>query len=101
MNGDSYKYQWSEFSPDRREQYVIRTNDQDEFDALIAIYKAKLPKEAAFPNDTGKFATPVEKVQEAAELCPVHHKPYRDGKFGKFCATKLEDGTWCKERPKK
>lgn len=33
--------------------------------------------------------------------CPIHHKPFRDGNYGKYCATKLDDGTWCKEKPKK
>jgi len=33
--------------------------------------------------------------------CPTHKKEFRDGKFGQFCATKLEDGGWCKEKPPK
>ena len=28
--------------------------------------------------------------------CPVHHKPYRDGKYGMFCASKA-DGAWSKK----
>ena len=28
--------------------------------------------------------------------CPVHHKPYRDGKYGMFCASK-SDGAWSKK----
>ena len=31
-------------------------------------------------------------------VCPVHQRPMRDGKFGFFCATKLPDGNWCKEK---
>ena len=32
--------------------------------------------------------------------CPLHHKPMRVGKNGThYCATKLDDGSWCKEKP--
>ncbi len=38
--------------------------------------------------------------QATAPICPVHNKPMRPGKNGGyFCATKLPDDTWCKERP--
>ena len=33
------------------------------------------------------------------ENCPVHGKPFRDGKFGKYCPNKNADGSWCKEKP--
>lgn len=37
-----------------------------------------------------------------APLCSVHNKPMREGKNGGyFCATKLEDGSWCKARAAK
>lgn len=29
--------------------------------------------------------------------CPVHHKPWKSNSRGSYCATKLEDGSWCKE----
>lgn len=32
-------------------------------------------------------------------ICPVHKKEFRLGKYGYYCATKLEDGSWCKEKP--
>lgn len=39
---------------------------------------------------------------DAPPLCPVHNKPMRPGsKGGYFCATKLDDGSWCKARPEK
>ena len=42
-----------------------------------------------------------EKRQEASMgLCPIHHKPFRVGKSGGYCSTKMPDGTWCKEKPK-
>lgn len=28
--------------------------------------------------------------------CAIHNKPMREGKFGPYCATKLDDGSWCK-----
>lgn len=34
--------------------------------------------------------------------CPVHNKAFREGKQGGgYCASKLADGSWCKERPPK
>lgn len=37
--------------------------------------------------------------------CPVHQKAFvrREGSYGVFysCGTKLDDGTWCKEKPAK
>lgn len=29
-------------------------------------------------------------------ICPIHQKELRQGKFGLYCATKMEDGSWCK-----
>lgn len=39
--------------------------------------------------------------QATGELgdCPEHRKPFRVGKFGPHCASKLPDGTWCKRKP--
>jgi len=39
--------------------------------------------------------------QAAGELgdCPEHQKPFRVGKFGPHCASKLPDGSWCKRKP--
>ena len=35
----------------------------------------------------------------SAPVCPIHGKAMRPGnKGGYFCATKLPDGSWCKER---
>lgn len=33
--------------------------------------------------------------------CPVHNKDLKSGQYGEYCATKLEDGTWCKYKPGK
>lgn len=32
--------------------------------------------------------------------CPLHGpEKIKQGKFGLYCATKLQDGTWCREKP--
>ena len=33
-------------------------------------------------------------------VCPIHKKPFREGKSGGYCSTKMPDGTWCKEKPR-
>lgn len=45
--------------------------------------------------------TAPETPQGAGELgdCPEHRKPFRVGKFGPHCASKLPDGGWCKRKP--
>lgn len=49
-----------------------------------------------FPNDSGPIA------QEAQAGIPIHHgKPMTFGKWGWYCKTKLEDGSWCKYKPPK
>lgn len=91
------KVQWSKFSPDRSEQFVIRTETWEEMMELRKEALAITPQSKAFPDDEGPRATPPEKVQEAV---PMHHgKPMAQGKWGWYCKTKLEDGTWCKFKP--
>lgn len=31
--------------------------------------------------------------------CPIHKKPYTEGKWGLYCKNKNADGTWCKNKP--
>jgi len=33
-------------------------------------------------------------------ICPIHRKPFKEGTYGWYCATKMPDGKWCKEKPK-
>jgi hypothetical protein len=33
-------------------------------------------------------------------ICPIHKKPFVEGKYGWYCKTKNADDTWCKEKPK-
>jgi hypothetical protein len=35
-----------------------------------------------------------------SQECPIHHKPFRNGQYGAYCATRMPDGTWCKEKPR-
>ena len=94
------KIQWSKFSPDRSEQYVIRVDTYAELEQIKEFVLKDLPKAGKpFPDDEGVSATAPEQVQSKAKLCPVHHKEFRNGKFGWFCATKLDDNSWCKQKP--
>ena len=102
MSETDKKYQWSRFSPDRSEQIVLRTDNFEEFKEDILRLKGLLPQTAAFPDDDGgAVATPVSRVQEAVGLCPVHKTPFVNGKFGMFCNKKNDDGSWCKQKPKR
>ena len=49
------------------------------------------------PYDVESTATEIK--DDNLGECPVHHKPFRKGQYGPHCTTKLEDGTWCKEKP--
>lgn len=108
-NEKSYKLQWSRFSPDRSEQYVIRHDDEKEFDLLVAKYKGLLPKAKAFPDDEGDIAVSIAQIQPPAPVCPLHKIPmkYRSGisKAGRAyafwgCSQKNPDGSWCKQTSK-
>lgn len=93
------KYQWSKMSPDRSEQVVVRSDNYDEWLEAIELARTSLPN-VPFPNDIGSpTATPPERAQNEVGICPVHKKAWRQGKYGMFCASKLPDGTWCKEKP--
>ncbi len=70
-------YQWSKFSPDRSEQYVIRHNDETEFDRLVLKYKSVIPQANVFPDDVGHVATPQSKIQEGVPMCGVHGTPMK------------------------
>lgn len=92
------KFQWSKFSPDRSEQFVIRTDDYTELiekrDAVIKL----MPQGRPFPDDDGDMATPPEAVQATAPVCPTHSKTMTKGKWGWFCKSKVGEG-WCKYKP--
>ena len=95
------KLQWSKFSPDRSEQYVVREDDEKEFDRLVLKYKSVIPQGKAFPDDTGDHATPQAKVQAGVPMCPKHNKPMTNGKYGWYCQSKDPDEPkgWCRQKP--
>jgi hypothetical protein len=43
-------------------------------------------------------AAPVT-VAPQALVCPIHKKPFRDGKYGWYCPSKLDDDSWCRQKP--
>jgi hypothetical protein len=84
---DFSKFQWSQFSPDHTEQYVIRCDEQVEFDKLVTTYKTKLPQTKAFPDDTGTVATPPSNVQEGLGVCDKCGAPNKLSRLGKkYCS---------------
>lgn len=100
------KYQWSKFSPDRSEQFVVRTDDLNELWKTRDEVINRFPAVDSFPDDIGHSkATTPEKVQQEAPKCGVHGTPMslRQGQYGNFwsCGTKNADGTWCKYKPAK
>jgi hypothetical protein len=80
MNGDSKKIQWSKFSPDRSEQFVIRTDTWEELIELKNKVIGVIPQSNAFPDDTGPVATPPEKVQASAKMCIIHNVEMKERK---------------------
>lgn len=92
------KIQWSKFSPDRSEQYVIRVETYEELKELREFVLKDIPKTKSFPDDEGDIATPPSQVQEKAKMCPIHNKVLSPSKFdgGFYCATKDKvTGKWC------
>ena len=55
---------------------------------------------------TGSMAPPSPQATQGpppdvdpVDACPDHGKPWRESSRGKYCATKLQDGSWCKQKP--
>jgi hypothetical protein len=42
-------------------------------------------------------SSPVD--QAPKKICPIHKKPFIEGKYGWYCKTKLDNGKWCNEKP--
>lgn len=59
--------------------------------ADIAEVAAIAPPSSQVDRETGELA-------EGLGHCPVHHKPFKSGRYGPYCGTKLADGSWCKEK---
>lgn len=108
---DTPKIQWSIFSPNQKEQYVVRVDMWEEFIELKKLILEEMPKNAAFPNDSGPSATPESNTQVEGPMCKVHNQAMvwrpagistKTGKAypGFFsCQVKTEDGRYCTYRP--
>ena len=107
-DGKNNRLQWSKFSPDRSEQYVIRVDTYHELEGLRECVLKDLPKEGKpFPDDTGPVAVAPSEVQKAVPNCPIHGTPMnlkpagvsKEGRAYKAfwsCPTKNADGSYCR-----
>ena len=108
---DTTKIQWSIFTPNQKEQYVIRVDTWEEFVELKKNVLQDIPKTNAFPDDIGSpTATPVSNTQEVGPTCDIHHvtmswKPPGISKAGRpypgffSCPTRMPDGSFCRLQP--
>lgn len=108
MNDESFpKFQYSVFTKNGHDgQYVIRTNDKDEFVMLIEYVNSLLPKTAVVDAPTA-FAKSLEGTTDIAHppLCGIHgtSMTWRTGVSQKTnkpyafwaCPTKNADGSFC------
>lgn len=94
------KFQWAKFSPDRSEQFVIRTDSLEDLKESIKNIKELVPQKAAFPDDdSGPVATPPHKTQDEAPMCSIHKYPMIRSQYGGwYCGKKTDDGKWCKQK---
>lgn len=99
---DYSKFQWSLMSGDRAEQVVIRSDDPVEWAENIKLAKKQMETMKPVEKKMEEFIEEHKVDTSKVPVCPIHHKPMRMGKFpgSFFCATKLENGDWCKERGK-
>ena len=74
---DNPKYQWSVFTANRNEQYVVRCDDFAEFEQGIRNIRHKMQEEA--PD---KEFEP----QEMPKICDIHNVPMmkKKGPYGEF-----------------
>ncbi len=70
------------------------------FDTMFAdIGTMEMPSLEAYPETAIQIEAPTNPDDWGA--CPIHHKPFREGKYGPHCTSKMPDGSYCKEKPKK
>ena len=72
---------------------------QTEFDEWIAVgfIPANASPQKIMPKVNHQAAF---NAQAPSANCPIHNKPFRQNSKGNFCATKLEDDSWCTENGK-
>ena len=78
---------------------------EEMYDKILAKYGTKQEQavkayatKPAFPNDTGDKATT---GSPGVPMCPKHHKPMTNGKYGWYCQSKddSESKGWCRQKP--
>lgn len=103
--------QFSQFSKDKLEQVVIRTDSMDHADKLIIWAKTKL-SQPSFPNDAGPSVTSPGTGITPAPMCGNHHvymtlRPAGVSKTGRHypafyaCPERGADGSFCAYKPPK
>ena len=109
---DNAKFQWSKFSEDRSEQFVIRTeNWQELVDYRIrtnVLVDSKKVVEQPVVSQVKAPVQPVTQVTNDGEhVCPVHNTPmtFKSGvgkSTGKpykvWSCTQKENGQWCDQK---
>lgn len=107
---------WSEYVPNAGLDFMWQKMPY----LMLGKVAEALALRKAFPNDLSGLYTHEEMAQvgdngipqnpataqptppsiaPSVPLCPDHNKPMRQNSRGLYCATKLEDGSWCKAQP--
>lgn len=107
------KFQWSKFSPDKSEQWVVRSDSWNEISDYRDHILELVPK-PGFPEDSGSSAhVGPTSVNPTAPMCGVHNVPMvfkgpgisrsTGRSYPGFwsCGEKNPDGSYCNFRPKK
>lgn len=108
---DNAKFQWSKFSDDRSEQFVIRTeNWQELVDYRIrtnVLIEPKKVEQQVIPTKAPIQPVAPVVTDDGAHVCPVHNTPmtFKSGvgkSTGKpykvWSCTQKENGQWCDQK---
>lgn len=92
------KFQWSQFSQDKSEQFVIRTDDWDE----LMIYRGKAKVEIGSPTTykSPAISQPTTSSNDAS-WCPIHQTTMKQfTKNGQSWFSHKAGDQWCNGRSK-